>query len=74
MEISRDEFNDVGEPVLSDGSNHIDLDLILNVPLVSVVGDLSGVYFDIASNLTSHDSLILFGFVGWLHIPLIDDV
>jgi hypothetical protein len=32
------------------------------------------VYFDIASNLTSHDSLILFGFVGWLHIPLIDDV
>ena len=74
MQVPRNEFYDVSEPVLTDRSNDVDLDLVLNILSVSPVGDLTGTHVRITKCRLSHDSLILLGLVGRLNVLFAYDV
>jgi hypothetical protein len=74
MQVTRNEFYDVSEPVLTDRSNDIDLDLVLNILSVPPVGDLTGTHVRITKCRLSHDSLILLGLVGRLNVLFAYDV
>jgi len=59
VKVTRDQLNDMGKPVLADGSNHIDLNLVLNVLTVTMEGDLAGTDVLVTQNLFAHDSIVL---------------
>ena len=74
MQITGDQLNDMSEPVLADGCNHIDLDLILDILSVSMVRDLTGMHVRVSQNLVVHDGFILLVLVGGVDVVLINDV
>jgi hypothetical protein len=74
MKITGDELDNVGQPVLSDGSDHIDTDFVLNILAVAVVRHTAGVDTTGVSVLRVDDSIVLFGFVSGLKIAFTDNI
>ena len=64
----------MSEPVLTDGCNHIDLDLVFDILSVSVVRDLTGMCVRVAQNLVVHDGFILLILVGGVDVVLINNI
>ena len=67
MQIARDQLDDVGEPVLSDWSNHINGYFILDILTVASVGDFSGFDSSRIGVLRIDESFVFLLFVGWFN-------
>lgn len=74
MQVARNKFNDVRQPVLADWSNHVDRDLVLNVLAVALVRDFASLDPARVAVRGVHDGFVLFFLVGRLDVVLIDDV
>lgn len=74
VKIAGDKLDDVGEPVLSDGSDHVNTDFVLNILAVSVVGHTAGVDTTGVSVLGVDHSIVLFSFISGLEIAFTYDV
>ena len=74
MQVSRDKLNDMGEPILADGGDNVDRDLILDVLPVAVVGDLASGDFAEVRVVWVHNCFILLCFVCRFGVSVVDDV
>ena len=74
VQITRDQLNDVSEPVLANRGNHVNRDLVLNVLSVAVVRDAASVDAVRVSILWVHDSVILLSLISRLTFTLFDDI
>lgn len=74
MEISRDELNNVSQPILADRSDDIDRNLTLNVLTVARVGFTSGLDASTISVLRVDDRHIFFSFICGLNVVFANDI
>ena len=68
MEVSWNKLDDVGEPVLSDGCNDINLDFIFDILAITVVRHTASVHMRVTQVLVGHVSIILFFLVSGLNV------
>lgn len=74
MKVTGDKLDDVSEPVLSDGSYHVNTDFVLNILAVAVVGHAACIDTTGVSVLGIDDSIVLFSFVSRLEVAFIYNV
>jgi hypothetical protein len=68
VEISRNKLDDVSQPILSNGSNDINRNLVLNILSVSSVRHFSGLNSSLVDVLWVEQSIVLFLSISWFDL------
>ena len=74
VKVARDQLNDMGEPVLTDGGDHVDLDLILDVLAVAVERNLASLDVRVTEGLVVDHCLVLLLLTSGVDVVFVDNV
>lgn len=74
MQITRNQLNDVRQPVLSNRRNHVNRDLVFDVLTVAIVTHSACVNPARVSILRVHHGIVLLGFLCGLYVCFFSDV
>jgi len=74
VQITRNQLDDVRQPVLSNWRNHVNRNLIFDVLTVAIVTHSACVNPSRVGILRVHHSIVLFGFLCGLHVCFFSNV
>ena len=74
MQITRNQLDYVSQPVLSNGRNHVNRDLVFDILTVAIVTHSASVDPSRVSILRMHHRIVLFCLVCGLHVCLFSNV